>query len=91
MTLENTEKPKCAVDEPCLRVIERLAPEERPLDIMGHHPDPKCRFFWRMGETPPYETEYPGLNAQNVVPADAELKARWVHNMENWGKAMKDA
>lgn len=91
VTLENTEKPKCAVDEPCLRVIERLAPEERPLDIMGHHPDPKCRFFWRMGDAPPYKTEFPGLNAQNVVPADAELKARWAQNMGNWGKAMKDA
>lgn len=48
VTLENTEKPKCAVDEPCLRVIERLAPEERPLDISGHQPDPKCRFFVRV-------------------------------------------
>ena len=40
VTLENTEKPKCAVDEPCLDVISRLAPEERPLDITGHAPDP---------------------------------------------------
>ncbi len=33
VTLENTERPKCAVDEPCLQVIERLEPSERPLDI----------------------------------------------------------
>ncbi len=43
VTLENTEKPKCAVDEPCLDVIRRLAPEERPLDISGHAPDPSTR------------------------------------------------
>ncbi|THH13473.1 hypothetical protein EW146_g6747 [Bondarzewia mesenterica] len=85
VTLENTEKPKCAVDEPCLRVIERLSPLERPLDITAHQPDPKCRFFWKMSEKPLYETQYPGLNAPNVVPADAGLKARWAPIMEKWG------
>ncbi|KAE9398445.1 Clavaminate synthase-like protein [Gymnopus androsaceus JB14] len=50
VTLENTERPKCAVDEPCLKIIERLEPSERPLDISAHSPDPKCRFFWKMGE-----------------------------------------
>lgn len=89
VTLENTEKPKCAVDEPCLRVIERLAPSERPLDIMGHNPDPKCRFFWRMSEPPPYPTEFPGLNASNVVPEAPELKERWTPTMMKWGNAMK--
>ncbi|KAK8041589.1 hypothetical protein PG994_014596 [Apiospora phragmitis] len=59
VTLENTEKPKCAVDEPCLQVIERLDPAERPLDIGAHEPDPKCRFFWRMMDAPPYETQFP--------------------------------
>lgn len=91
VTLENTEKPKCAVDEPCLRVIERLEPSERPLDISAHSPDPKCRFFWKMGDLPPYETQFPALNAPNVVPEDASLGARWVPTMEKWGKAMKDA
>jgi hypothetical protein len=91
VTLENTEKPKCAVDEPCLRVIERLAPEERPLDITAHSPDPKCRFFWKMSEKPPYETQYPGLNAPNVVPQAHELREKWPVIMEKWGKSMKDA
>lgn len=91
VTLENTEKPKCAVDEPCLRVIERLEPSERPLDISAHSPDPKCRFFWKMGDLPPYETQFPALNAPNVVPEDTSLAARWVPTMEKWGKAMKDA
>lgn len=91
VTLENTEKPKCAVDEPCLNVIARLDPEERPLDITGHQPDPKCRFFWKMSEKPPYETQFPALNAQNVVPQAQFIRERWEPTMEKWGKSMKDA
>ncbi|KAF5388538.1 hypothetical protein D9757_004655 [Collybiopsis confluens] len=91
VTLENTEKPKCAVDESCLRVIERLEVSERPLDITAHSPDPKCRFFWRMSERPPYETQFPALNAPNVVPQAEGIKARWTPVMENWGNSMKQA
>ncbi|KAG2022943.1 hypothetical protein CC2G_000655 [Coprinopsis cinerea AmutBmut pab1-1] len=91
VTLENTEKPKCAVHEPCLHVIQRLDPSERPLDITGHSPDPKCRFFWKMSEKPPYETQFPGLNAPNVVPEAESLKHRWTPTMEKWGNAMKNA
>jgi len=90
-TLDNTEKPKCAVDEPCLRVIERLDPAERPLDISGHDPDPKCRFFWRMVEKPPYDTQFPALNAENVVPKTAGIKERWTPVMNRWGDSMKNA
>ncbi|KAH8120079.1 Clavaminate synthase-like protein [Phellopilus nigrolimitatus] len=91
VTLENTEKPKCAVDEPCLQIIARLEPSERPLDITAHQPDPKCRFFWKMGDVPPYETRYPALNAPNVVPEDVSIKNRWVPTMEKWGSSMKNA
>ncbi len=91
VTLENTEKPKCAVDEPCLNVIARLAPEERPLDISAHSPDPKCRFFWRMVEQPPYETRFPGLNAANIVPEAEGIRERWEGTMDQWGTAMKNA
>jgi len=91
VTLENTEKPKCAVDEPCLRVIARLDPGQRPLDITAHQPDPKCRFFWRMGDMPPYETQFPALNAVNVVPQAESLKDRWAPIMEKWGSSMKSA
>ncbi|AEO58567.1 hypothetical protein MYCTH_2315449 [Thermothelomyces thermophilus ATCC 42464] len=91
VTLENTEKPKCAVDEPCLRVIERLAPSERPLDISAHSPDPKCRFFWRMVEQPPYKTQFPVLNAENVTPEAPHIKERWGPVMNQWGTAMKNA
>ncbi|KAF9225484.1 Clavaminate synthase-like protein [Gyrodon lividus] len=91
VTLENTEKPKCAVDEPCLDVIARLDPEERPLDISGNYPDPKCRFFWKMGTLPPYETQYPALNAPNVIPQAPIFKDNWQPVMEKWGKSMKDS
>jgi len=91
VTLENTEKPKCAVDEPCLKIIERLDPAERPLDITAHSPDPKCRFFWKMSENPPYETQFPVLNAPNVVPQAEHIRSRWPPVMEKWGKSMKDA
>lgn len=91
VTLENTEKPKCAVDESCLSIIQRLEPSERPLDISAHSPDPKCRFFWKMSEVPPYETQFPGLNAPNVVPQAEEINARWTQTMEDWGESMKQA
>ncbi|KAI0652100.1 Clavaminate synthase-like protein [Trametes meyenii] len=91
VTLENTEKPKCAVDEPCLKVIARLDPTERPLDITAHSPDPKCRFFWKMSEKPPYETQYPSLNAPNVVPRAEDIRERWTPIMEKWGTSMKAA
>ncbi|CAE6476266.1 unnamed protein product [Rhizoctonia solani] len=89
VTLENTEKPKCAVDEPCLRVIERLAPSERPLDINGHQPDPKCRFFWKMQTPPPHPTAFPSLNMTNVVPA--AFAGTWESTLEAWGLKMKEA
>lgn len=91
VTLENTEKPKCAVDEPCLRIIEKLDPSQRPLDISAHQPDPKCRFFWKMNETPPYETQFPVVNAPNIVPEAEHIKGRWTPIMEQWGNAMKTA
>jgi len=91
VTLENTERPKCAADEPCLKIIESLEPSERPLDISAHSPDPKCRFFWKMGDKPPYETQFPALNAPNVVPSTDLLKDRWEHTMNQWGNAMKTA
>jgi hypothetical protein len=91
VTLENTEKPKCAVDEPCLQIIEKLEPSERPLDISAHQPDPKCRFFWRMNDAPPYESQFPVLNAKNVIPQAESIKQRWTPTMEQWGSAMKYA
>ncbi|KOS19576.1 Flavonol synthase/flavanone 3-hydroxylase [Escovopsis weberi] len=91
VTLDNTERPKCAVDEPCLDVIARLHPDQRPLDIAAHSPDPKCRFFWRMADQPPYDTAFPGLNAPNIVPDAPHIRDRWAPVMDQWGSSMKDA
>ncbi|KAG7452315.1 Clavaminate synthase-like protein [Guyanagaster necrorhizus] len=92
VTLELTEKPKCAVDTSCLRVIERLERSQRPVDISAHNSDPKCRFFWKMGVTPPpYQTQFPCLNAPNVVPQAEHIKERWLPTMEKWGMSMKRA
>ncbi|KAF8913122.1 hypothetical protein CPB84DRAFT_1760395 [Gymnopilus junonius] len=44
-----------------------------------------------MGENPPYKTEFPGLNASNVVPQAELLQNRWSVTMEQWGKSMKNA
>ena len=92
VTLENTEKPKCAADDECLTVIAKLEPSERPLDISGHHPDPKCRFFYRPAQDPPpYKTQFPGLNAGNVVPQDPRFADVWHDVLGSWGQCMKNA
>ncbi|EJU02659.1 Clavaminate synthase-like protein [Dacryopinax primogenitus] len=89
VTLANTERPKCASSAPCLSVIQRLEPSERPLDISGHQADPKCRFFWKMQTPPPYPTAYPSLNMQNVVPKAFEHQ--WPGIMNKWGGRMREA
>ncbi|KAF8585134.1 Clavaminate synthase-like protein [Ramaria rubella] len=91
VTLENTEKPVCAVHEPCLDVIQRLEPSERPLDISAHNPDPKCRFFWRMSSPPPYETAFPRINAPNIIPESLQFENTWEPTLEKWGACMKRA
>jgi len=91
VTLENTEKPKCASDDDCLRIIERLEPSERPLDVTGHGADPKCRFFWKMSTPPPYKTAYPALNMSNVIPESPKVRPTWEETLNKWGNSMKNA
>lgn len=89
VTLENTEKPKCGRDDECQAIIASLDPAERPLDITGDHADPKCRFFHRMTERPPYESRFPYSTAPNVVPE--AYKETWDTKLEEWGSMMKQA
>ena len=63
-----------------------LAPEHRPLEPKG--PDAKWRFFWRVGERPT-ATDFPELNAPQVVPA--AFKDVWASTMDGWGDKMLDA
>ncbi|KAL1916521.1 uncharacterized protein VTP21DRAFT_5712 [Calcarisporiella thermophila] len=86
VTPELTEEPKCKRDVHCQNVIEKMPEESRPLAADG--PDPKWRFFWRIGSPPP-ETKFPQLNAPPVIPAAFESK--WEPTMNKWGKSMHDA
>lgn len=81
------EDPKCRSDETCQRVISQLEEGERPETATG--PDPKWRFFWRIGETRP-STQFPALNAPPVVP-ESQDEVKWKKTMNAWGGALHDA
>lgn len=77
----------CATDTDCHDMIEQLSPEDRPLLPTG--PDPKWRFFWRVGERPsPSQTEFAELNAPAVVPA---AFPEWETTMDDWGNKLLEA
>ncbi|KAK4689858.1 hypothetical protein P7C73_g231, partial [Tremellales sp. Uapishka_1] len=88
VTLENTEKPKCSSDGECLKIIQDLEEDQRPLDLSGHGADPKCRFFHRMAEHYPYKSAFPSFNAPNVTP---EGMVDWEERVNEWGYFMKQA
>jgi isopenicillin N synthase-like dioxygenase len=48
-------------------------------------PDPKWRFFWRIGERPS-STEFPEMNAPPVIPE--HFQAQWSQVMDRWGNLM---
>jgi isopenicillin N synthase-like dioxygenase len=54
----------------------------RPHNPIG--PDPKWRYFWRIGDRPEV-TEFEGLNAAPVVP---EAFPQWPAVMDRWGTLM---
>ncbi|CAJ0909456.1 12997_t:CDS:10 [Entrophospora sp. SA101] len=60
--------------------------ESRPLISEG--PDPKWRFFWRIGELPE-QTKFPQLNSDPVVPE--AFKDVWSTIMNQWGKQLHQA
>ena len=66
VTPEGTEMPRCIVDPFSAASVSQQVPEHRATLPTG--PDPKWRFFWRVGDRPEL-TEYPELNADPVVPA----------------------
>lgn len=66
MTPEGTEMPRCIVDPSSAASISQQVSEHRATLPTG--PDPKWRFFWRVGDRPQL-TEYPELNADPVIPA----------------------
>ena len=78
----------CATDPECHAAIDALAAEDRPLLPTG--PDPKWRFFWRIGERPAAaDTQFAELNAPPVVPAG--FRGEWEATMDSWGNKLLDA
>eukprot|EP01090_Pellita_catalonica_P008677 TRINITY_DN19765_c0_g1_i1.p1 TRINITY_DN19765_c0_g1~~TRINITY_DN19765_c0_g1_i1.p1 ORF type:complete len:240 (+),score=49.24 TRINITY_DN19765_c0_g1_i1:353-1072(+) len=51
---------------------------------MSTGPDPKERFFWRIGARPT-ETKFPSLNAPPVIP---KAFPQWAEVMETWGNKL---
>nr|CAG8477466.1 13034_t:CDS:10 [Entrophospora candida] len=83
VTPELIEEPKCHRDINCQKIIEQMPKESRPLISEG--PDPKWRFFWRIGELPE-QTKFPRLNSDPVVPE--AFKDMWSTIMNQWGKQL---
>ena len=84
-TPSNTEVPRCGNDDHCMEMVELMSPQNKPSSFDG--PDPKWRFFWRMG-TPPKITKFAQLNADPVKPA---AFPQWTSQMNFWGGKMLDA
>ncbi|KAJ1976402.1 hypothetical protein H4R33_006445 [Dimargaris cristalligena] len=85
---EFTEDPKCrrAENTTCHALIGQLPADQRPLELVG--PDPKWRFFWRIGDTPPpTATQFPRLNAPPVVPTPDRFPC-WTTILNEWGGAL---
>jgi isopenicillin N synthase-like dioxygenase len=85
-TPEFTEEPVCLKDEQCVNIMNALEVSDKPTSWAG--PDPKWRFFHRIGPSP-LKTKYPCLNAPPVVPKAFE--DRWLPIMDEFGRLLKDS
>ncbi|MGB1607672.1 MAG: hypothetical protein ACPIOQ_83870, partial [Promethearchaeia archaeon] len=82
VTPENIECAKCAKDPKCLQTIDQMPAEHRPHKPTS--PDPKWRFFWRIGPRPA-KSAFPEQNLEPVVPA---AFPEWRETMDAWGAKM---
>ena len=88
VTPDNVETAVCASDAKCKAEIAAMSPEHRPLQPTG--PDPKWRFFWRIGERPDADkTEFADLNAAPVIPK--AFAGEWEGTMDDWGNKVLSA
>lgn len=85
VTPELTETPRCSFDPDCLDIIDKLGEDAKP--HMPSGPDPKWRFFWRIGDRP-QSTEFVELNADPVLP---RAFPQWSEVMNTWGRLMHQA
>jgi len=81
-TPEFTELPRDHSDQ-----IEAYSSSEENKPHKPKGPDPKWRFFWRMGPRPK-NTKFPELNAEPVIPAHFP---EWEEVMNKWGSLMLQA
>jgi isopenicillin N synthase-like dioxygenase len=84
-TPANTELPRCGRDDDCIEMVNLMKPANKPFEF--DKPDPKWRFFWRLGE-PPVDTKFKQLNADPVVP---EGFSNWKDEMNHWGGKMQNS
>lgn len=85
-TPSHVELPICKSDMECNERIATLDKENKPLPITG--PDPKWRFFWRIGDRPK-EGGFEDLNAAPVIPK--AFAGQWETTMNAWGGLMLSA
>lgn len=69
-----------------MKEINELKPENAAHIPTGA--DPKWRFFWRIGDRPT-QSEFPELNAPQVIPKAFEKD--WERIMNKWGELMMSA
>ncbi|KAJ3108332.1 hypothetical protein HDU97_001457 [Phlyctochytrium planicorne] len=81
-TPELTEVPRCGRDDDCLERVAKMEEHEKPFEFNG--PDPKWRFFWRIGSIPE-STKFPQLNAEPVLP---KAFPNWEERMNRWGSLL---
>jgi len=86
-TPENTEIPKCSSNEKCLEYISKLSDLNKPTLPNKNKPDPKCRYFWRIGSSPK-KTDFPELNTKQQVVSKNILG--FEEGMDKWGNSLMD-
>jgi len=84
ITPEGIEKPRCLSDIALQDTISALPDGQRPHQPSG--PDPKWRYFWRLGKRP-ITTRFEELNAEPVIPDGFDS---WEEIMNDWGNHMLD-
>ena len=88
ITPEGIERPRCLNDAAIGNIISTLSKDERNAPVPPLGPDPKWRYFWRLGERPT-STRFQELNADPVVPEGSQF-VDWQDTMDTWGHLMLD-
>ena len=83
VTPEGLELSRCSQDPECIKEIKQQDIENRAQISLV--PDPKWRYFWRIGEGNK-NSEFKKLNEDNVIPE--QFKNDWDVIMNNWGEKM---